>query len=197
MPTAKARSSDINPGTLAGAVVGAFFAGAILVLMAAYIFSRRHKTTFTGRGSMSESPSSTRDRRSGRTSHPAIVHAAWERFLQQPVDDDAMALAVKSIKDQVAMHVANVYVKKNCPISNSMLNAMAVLDTKLLPGALPELMMDSNMQLITIKRCIAYILTKKMMPGDSASDVLLPLHLATLPRTIDSGTAKDKETIGE
>jgi hypothetical protein len=189
-------SKTTNPGIpaekLAGGIVGAFFGGAILALMAAYIFSQRRKSfPYRTRSSKAvESVHGTSTRKSLRI--PTVTNA-WERLIPQPVDDETMGSLVKSLLDRVALHVDNFYARKSLPLSTSDLESLAKVDTKLLPVSLSEIMMDPTMQMLAIKHCIAFTLTDSITPGDDPGNKLLPIYLATLPRKLapDAGGESD------
>lgn len=182
-------------GALAGGIVGAFFAGLIIALLAAYMFGKHRKKHSSKRKNQRGSPSADYAEYN-KTSVISATPAAWERYLPQPVDDKAMRTAVSSILDQVALHVTNVYSKKSIPVSELMHNAMTRIDTGVLPEPPSKLMIDLDLQAITIKHCITHMLTAKMMPGDNADDLLLPAHLAVVPTDPTSGISKDRETQG-
>lgn len=182
-------------GALAGGIVGAFFAGLIIALLAAYMFGKHRKKHSSKRKNQHRSPSADYAEYN-KTSAVSSAPAAWERYLPQPVDDKAMRTAVSSVIDHIALHVTNVYSKKSIPLSGLMQDAMARIDSGMLPEPPSKLMLDPDLQAITIKHCIAHILTTKMMPGDDADNVLLPAHLAVVPTDPTSGIAKGRETQG-
>lgn len=199
-PSSVAQSAGVSTttptvGALAGGIVGAFFAGLIIALLAAYMFGKHRRKHSSKRKNQHGSPS-VDYAEYNKTSAISAVPAAWERYLPQPVDDKAMRTAVSSVLDQVALHVTNVYSKKSIHVSELMQDAMTRIDTGLLPEPPSKLMMDLDLQAITIKHCIAYILTAKMMPGDDADNLLLPAHLAVVPTDPTSGTAEGRELQG-
>jgi len=182
-------------GALAGGIVGAFFAGLIIALLAAYMFGKHRKKHSSKRKNQRGSPSAYYAEYN-KTSAISAAPAAWERYLPQPVDDKAMRTAVSSVLDQVALHVTNVYSKKSIPLSEISHDAMTRIDSGMLPEPPSKLMMELDLQAITIKHCIAHILTEKMMPNDDADNLLLPAHLAAIPTDPTSGIAKGRETQG-
>jgi hypothetical protein len=165
--------------------------------MAAFLFNRRRIKGSNRRdlGHKSIESAHRTPKRHSRERHE--MSPAWERLIPQPVDDETMGNATKSLLDQVALHVDNFYARKTLQISPSKLEPFAKMDTGLLTGPIAELMMDADMQLPVIKHCIAFILTAKMMPGVDASDKLLPLHLALVPHKLAPDSSDEKEVLGK
>ena len=151
--------------------------------MAAYFFNRRRKSSpYNNRSSKGvESAHGTSTRKSLRS--PTVTNA-WERLIPQPVDDETMGSLVKSLLDRVVLHVDNFYTRTAVQISTSDLELFAKVDTKLLPSPIAEVMMDSTMQMLAIKHCIAFALTDSITPGDDPSNKILPVYLAVLPRKL-------------
>lgn len=189
-------SDKINAGALAGGIVGAFFGGVMLALIAAYAFNHRRKRSpyKTRRSKVVESIHSVPTRRSPG---PATNAPAWERLVPQPVDDETMSSLVKSLLDRVALHVDNYYSRKSVQISAMDLGMTTKVDSNLLPYPLGEVMMDPNMQMIAIKHCIAFALTNSIMPDNSPSNKILPIYLAALPPKLASSSDNEKDTKSE
>lgn len=189
-------SDKINAGALAGGIVGAFFGGVMLALIAAYAFNHRRKRSpyKTRRSKVVESIHSVPTRKSPG---PATNAPAWERLVPQPVDDETMSSLVKSLLDRVALHVDNFYSRKSVQISTMDLEITTKVDSNLLPYPLQEVMMDPNMQMIAIKHCIAFALTNSIMPDNSPSNKILPIYLAALPLKLASSSDNEKDTKSE
>jgi hypothetical protein len=187
----------VDPGALAGGIIGAFLGGIILALMAAFLFNRRRNKNSNRRdpGQRSIESAHRTPKKPSRERHE--ISSAWERLIPQPVDDETMGTATKSLLDQVALHVDNFYVRKTLQIPLSKLESFAKMDTGLLSGPIEELMMDADTQLPVIKHCISFLLTAKMMPGVDASDKLLPTHLALLPLKLAPDSSDEKEMLGK
>lgn len=188
-------NSATNAGALAGGIIGAFFGGAILALMAAYVFDQRRKRSYyrSGRSKSVEPFHAVSTRRS---LGPAITMTAWERLIPQSVDDETMTSTVKSLLDRVALHVDNFYARKSLTTAFDLKN-LAKVDSKLLPYPLQDLIMDPNMQSPTIKHCIAFALTSSIVAGNGASNKILPIYLAVLPHKLASNSDSDKDTNGK
>jgi hypothetical protein len=189
-------SSTTNAGALAGGIVGAFFGGVMLALMAAYAFDHRRKSS-PYKTRRSKAVESVHGAPTGKSLGPATIVPAWERLIPQPVDDETMTSLVKSLLDRVALHVDNFYSRKSVQISALDLETFARVDSNLLPYPLPEVMIDPKMQLLAIKHCIAFALTNSIMPGDSASNKILPIYLAALPLKLASNSDSEKDTKSE
>ena len=185
-----------TPGALAGGIVGAFLGGVILALMAAYFINRRRKSSpYNNRSSKGvESAHGTSTRKSLRS--PTVTNA-WERLIPQPVDDETMGSLVKSLLDRVVLHVDNFYTRTAVQISTSDLELFAKVDTKLLPSPIAEVMMDSTMQMLAIKHCIAFALTDSITPGDDPSNKIIPVYLAVLPRKLAPNASSDSDMKGK
>lgn len=120
---------------------------------------------------------------------------AWETLIPQPIDDETMRSIVKSLLDRVTLHVDNFYARKS-QIAPTDLENLAKVDSKLLPNPLPDLMVDSNMQLLAIKHCITFTLTNSIVPGNDPSDKILPIYLAALPRGFVRDLDSETDTRG-
>jgi hypothetical protein len=190
-------ATKTNAGALAGGIVGAFFGGAMLALVAAYFFNRRRKSlAYKGRGN--KAVESVHGASNKRHLRPATIVNAWERLIPQPIDDEKMGSLVKSLLDRVVLHVDNFYARKPLQISTADVEAFAKVDTRLLPCPLSEMMLDLNMQMLAIKHCIAFALTDSIMPGDDdLSNKILPIYLAALPRKLVPEPESENDLRGE
>ncbi|OQO05338.1 hypothetical protein B0A48_09106 [Cryoendolithus antarcticus] len=84
-------------------------------------------------------------------------------LLPQPLDDETLAGEVRSLLDQIGLHVDNVYARKEMQLTKDMLDALASVDTNLLPSALPDMMQIPALQ------------------GQDSIASLIPPHIAVLP----------------
>jgi hypothetical protein len=167
--------------------------------MAAYFFNRRRKSSpYNNRSSKGvESAQSAHGTSTRKSLRSPTVTNAWERLIPQPVDDETMGSLVKSLLDRVVLHVDNFYTRTAVQISTSDLELFVKVDTKLLPGPIAEVMMDSTLQMLAIKHCIAFALTDSITPGDDPSNKILPVYLAVLPRKLAPNAGSDSDMKGK
>jgi hypothetical protein len=122
---------------------------------------------------------------------------AWQRLIPQPIDDETMSTLIKSLFDQITLHVDNFYAWKSFQLPDLPLDTFTRLNTNVPPGSLRELMVDSGMQLDVIKHCIAFILTSKIVPGVEADEKLLPPHLALIPGRLAPNSVDQAKRLSE
>ncbi|OQO02514.1 hypothetical protein B0A48_12041 [Cryoendolithus antarcticus] len=120
-------------------------------------------------------------RRSGPIEPAPVSYSTWNNLLPQPLDDEALAGTVRSLLDQIGLHVDNMYAKKEMQLTEDMLDALAGLDTNLLPSALPDMMQIPALQIFVIKHCMAYAIVSRIVPSEDSPASLVPPQIAVLP----------------
>lgn len=102
---------------------------------------------------------------------------SWQAYLPQSADDQTIKRDVKTLFDQIELHVDNYYTRANIRIDSGTREALSQFDDDNLPDSIEAFMANPQTTLATIKHCIAKTLVARMSPGyDRAS--LLPAYLA-------------------
>lgn len=199
-------SSDT--GAIVGAAVGCLIGGALLAFLAAwFFFKRRNKRDQLNRQSSSYRG---RDHRSpARKPVPTVAAAgihekssstsgdsgsSWQAYLPQSVDDQTIRRDIKTLFDQIDLHVDNYYTKANVRIDSGTSRALSEYNDENLPDTIEALMANPQTSLPTIKHCIARMLVTRMSPGNDRAS-LLPEYLAA-PQTKLNSSMSPGERIG-
>ena len=188
-------STPFSTGELAGGIVGSLFGAALITFLATWFFcrTRRQRRPSSPRRYHSEEPRS--GTRSGKglaavTEKPSSSSDSdtfsWQAYLPQSADDRSIQNAVKTLFDQIELHVDNYYRKANVELDDSTFQALAHIDSGKLPGPITDLVTNQRMVLSAIKHCIADLLVTRMSPGEDTSTSLLPGWLAVMPPKLES-----------
>nr|OQO23305.1 hypothetical protein B0A51_06469 [Rachicladosporium sp. CCFEE 5018] len=171
--------NDKSNAAAIGGGVGGGVAVLLLSLMAAFLY--RHRRRRDMRQQMDDVGGSNKSmsrHRSGLIKPAPVSCSAWNNLLPQPLDDEALAGTVRSLLDQIGLHVDNTYAKKETQLIEDMLDALAGVDTNLLPSALPDMMQIPALQVFVIKHCMAYAILSRIVPSEGSPASLVPPQIA-------------------
>ncbi len=118
-------------------------------------------------------------------------------YLPQSADDGTVQNAVKTLFDQVDLHVDNYYRKTGKPLSSEAIERLQAFDSKHLPAPIGDMMSDPQTIQSTAKHSIAACLIKRITPSANASGSLLPGHLAVTPDVLKDTSKGSREHDGE
>lgn len=189
---------------LAGAIVGSIIGASLVTFLVTFVFFGKRKQqrnssphrrgdgtastrrrTSKGHASVGEKPSSRSDT------------LDWQAYLPQSADDRSIQNAVKTLFDQIELHVDNYYRKANVEPDDHTCQVLSQLDTHGLPGPIVNLMQDPRVALQVIKHCIGAMLIARMSPGLSPAGSLLPAYLAAAPSKVETLPTPSGEGLGE
>jgi hypothetical protein len=198
------QSNGYTIGSLAGGIVGAAIGAAILTFLATFLLcGRRRRQRNEGYGGRYEYEAQNRTPLNGEAisaekpvSSSNIVGLGWQAYLPQSADDRTIHNAVKTLFDQVDLHVDNYYSRSNVDINDHVKTDLSIMTSDKLPAAIDQMMADPRSVLLTIKHCIASLLVQKITPNDSASRSLLPARLASAPHRLAQGSIPSAERQG-
>ena len=201
----------VSTGALAGAIVGSIIGAAIITFLVTwFFFGKRNKRD--QRAQRSE-PDRSRSHRSG-TGHGAPKAAGagvaeksssssgdsgfgWQAYLPQSADDNTVQRDVKTLFDQIELHVDNYYTKANVRVDSGTREALSLYDEATLPTSIESLIANPQTTLPTIKHCIAKVLIARMSPGFEDGASLLPAYLTSEPAKLKSSSMPPGESNGK
>jgi hypothetical protein len=118
---------------------------------------------------------------------------SWQAYLPQSADDQTVSRDVKTLFDQIELHVDNYYTKANVRIDSSMSRALSHFNDDSLPESIDALLADPQTTLPTIKYCIAKALVARMSPGYERIS-LLPEYFSAEPTKLNSSMPPGEQT---
>ena len=116
----------------------------------------------------------------------------FETYLPQSADDITLRNNVRTMLDQVELHVENFYQTTSRSGSRSNDSTFTMFDSQDLQHPLSALLMHSSAALPLIKHALTYFITAKISLNGQLDSTFLPDEFITLPsaiRTLDSGSA--------
>ena len=203
-PSQSPKSSSnhsLSNGTVAGIVVASAIGLALITFLLTFMFMR-HKRRQNNRNQQNyQGHPGKPDRESLQIAHlepkaPLIPQTSIssneiEAYLPQSVDDATLRNKVRTMLDQMELHVENFYQNAPGPGSRSNDSTIAMFDSPTLQHPLPALLMRSPAALPLIKHALVYFTTAKISLSGQLDASLLPDEFIVLPSTItavDSGS---------
>ena len=201
-----------STGALAGAIVGSIIGAAIITFLVTWLFfGKRSKRNQHAQRSVPDRS------RSHRSSHghgtPKVAGAAiaeksssssgdsglgWQAYLPQSADDKTVQRDVKTLFDQIELHVDNYYTRAHVKLDSAAREALSLCEANLPREASVEgLLENPQTTLPTIKHCIASILVARMSPGFEGGVSLLPAYLTSKPTKLTSSSMPPGESTGK
>jgi hypothetical protein len=186
-----AHSSQISPSTLAGGIVGAAIGAALLAFLLTSFFclrrmknqqrSSRRRSRFDkyGYGGPDEKPTAE------------VEKYSWGKYLPQPADDSTIRASVKSLFDEVQLHVENYYARANVDLTTDIAKDLKLVPTALSDKSTVQLLADAQSPIPVIKHCLAYMMASSIDMSAAPEQSLLPAGW-TISSTsgIQDGTSK-------
>ena len=203
-------SKDGTPygtGVLAGAIVASIIGAAIITFLLAWLFFRKRNKR-DQRINRSGSRRNKDHRSPGRQDYSAVAATgvkeksssssgdsgySWQAYLPQGADDQTIKRDVKTLFDQIELHVDNYYTKANIQLDSGTREALSQFNDDSLPDSIEALMANPQTTLPTIKHCIARTLIARMSPGHERTS-LLPIYLAAEPTRLSSSMPPAEQT---
>ena len=198
-------------GALAGAIVGSIIGAAIITFLVTWLFfGKRKKQEQRDQRPQRSASHHSRDHRSpGRHGAPPMAAAgmaektnsssgdlggySWQAYLPQSADDQTVSRDVKTLFDQIELHVDNYYTRANVRIDSSTSRALSQFDGDSSSESMERLLSNPQTILPAIKHCIAQALIARMSPGNERAS-LLPQYLAVEPSKLNSSMPPGEST---
>ena len=127
------------------------------------------------------------------TEHPAGF-GSFENHLPQPADDATVTTRVKTILDQIEIHVENFYQQLSGQDVPKKGNSIAIFDSSDLPDSLASLLERTTDVTPIIKHALAHFVASSISIHGRADSSFLPREFTSLPTAVLSakgdGSAK-------
>jgi len=107
----------------------------------------------------------------------------WLQHLPQSLDDKTVQSAVKTLFDQVELHVENFYRDVLLPVTPEMQEQLQKVVSNNLPDSVAALLPQTRHSTALIKHCLAQLIVTNISTTNS---VLLPEDYTALPQVIAS-----------
>lgn len=201
----KSESPTYSGGVLAGAIVGSVVGSIIITLLLTYLLLfKRERSGYRPRHRHQRSDASRRkptpmvqriEERSNVKSTP--VDFNWQAYLPQPKEDSSIRHAVKTLFEQIELHVDNYYHQANGDFNDSTRRALIHVDSGRLPKPIEELMLKPHLAVPVIKHTIVHELITSISPDCSNAESLLPAYLSVTPDMTQSSAISTRERLGQ
>ena len=189
-------SNRLPNGTVAGIVIGVALGLALITFLATLLVLRRRGGS---RGSRQRSdidggPSGAARHQnlSSEPKRPFVTQTSSgsnsiDGFLPQSADDKTVQNDVKTVLDQIELHVENFY--QNTQASGSRLAdaELAMFDSPYLPSSLASLLPQTNNSIPLIKHALAHFITACITTPSGTNWSLLPKDFVLLPNAVRAG----------
>jgi len=168
-------NSSISSAALAGGIVGAALGTALLVFLLTSLFCLKRMRD--------HNRSSQRRSRSGRSDFAsslekpisaAVSSCSWEKYLPQPIEDQNISRTVKTLFDELQLHVENFYSRSTTPLSVEAVNKLSVMKSHLDDVPITQLLAEAESSLPIIKHCLSYMVTSSIDFSAAPDLSLLP-----------------------
>ena len=118
----------------------------------------------------------------------------WEKHLPQSADDSALRLNVKTLLQQIELHVETFYATPNPAIEmteNLKANLLRV-DSTHLPQPIVAMLFLVHDQTLLIKHCLANMILTKITCDGADAESFLPLDFTALPQAMKMETRNSR-----
>lgn len=187
-PAAPGGTGGIKPGVVAGAAVGAAIGAAILTFLITFMFLRkkhersgRHEKRRSGSGGFSTYGEKALPKDPSAGGEAVLAASAWQKHLPQSADDKTIRVSVKTLFDQVEVHVENFYRDSAVPMTEALETGLTRVDSPHLPESIVALLPRARSQIALIKHCLLSYIVASISTDDNSVPSLLPADFATLP----------------
>lgn len=120
-----------------------------------------------------------------------IAAPVWQKHIPQSADDKTIRSSVKTLFDQVEVHVENFYRDSVVSLTESQKAELRRVDSPHLPESIVALLPRARSQTALIKHCLLSYIVASISTDDNSVQSLLPADYATLPHL--SRAAKQKK----
>jgi hypothetical protein len=123
----------------------------------------------------------------------------WTKHLPQPTDDVSIGMAIKSVLQQVELHIDNFYSNTESTwesISGDALTELVKMDTGLIRPSLSALMIGNRPKTTLLKHLLAHLILSNITIEGSTPGSFLPRDICTLYKSMEDAT-KHQEKMGQ
>lgn len=168
-------NSNFSSSVLAGGIVGAALGAALISILLTSLFCLQRMKH--------QKSSSQRRSRSGRSDYvssfekpvSAVVSPYnWEKYLPQPIEDHTISRTVKTLFDEIQLHVENFYSRSTNDLSFEAANNLTIMQSHLDGIPMAKLLEEAESSLPIIKHCLSYMVASSIGISAAADLSLLP-----------------------
>ncbi len=181
-------SGGISPGVVAGAAIGAAVVAAVLTFLITFMFlrkkhdrDRRHRKHGSGSDGFTTHTEKALPKDPSPGGDAMLAGPVWQKHLPQSVDDKTVRASVKTLFDQVEVHVENFYRDSAVPMTEALEADLLRVDSPHLPESIVALLPRARSQTALIKHCLLSYIIASISTDDNSVQSLLPSDYATLP----------------
>jgi hypothetical protein len=189
--------SSSNAGPIAGAAVGAAVFAAIVTFLITYMFlrkknqrERRHAKHRPGNGGVSTYHEKALPKDPSSGDGAVLAAPVWQKHLPQSADDKTIRGSVKTLFDQVELHVENFYRDSSVAMTENLQAELLRVDSPHLPESIVALLPRARSQAPLIKHCLLSYIVASISTDDNSVQSLLPADYATLPHLARASSQK-------
>jgi hypothetical protein len=120
----------------------------------------------------------------------------WTKHLPQPTDDVSIGMAIKSVLQQVELHVDNFYGNTESTwesISEGALTELNKMDTGLIRPSLSALMMGHRPKTTLLKHLLAHLILSNITIEENTPGSFLPRDICNLYKSMEDATKHQKK----
>lgn len=192
-----AGNSGTNVGAIAGAAVGAAVGAAILTFLITFMFLRKknqnhrpHRKHRSGSGGLSTYTEKALPKDPSQGGDTVSAVSTWQKHLPQSADDTTIRSSVKTLFDQVELHVENFYRDVAVQITETLQAELLRVDSPHLTESIVDLLPRARSQTALIKHCLLSYIVASISVDDNSVTSLLPTEYATLPHVVRAAGQK-------
>ena len=165
-----------DAGAIAGAAVGAGVGAALIAIVIMWLLlrPRRRRGPPSNEQRWTELKAMPPKAFEGGTGTVENARGGWQNALPQSADDATVKLWIRTLFDQVQMHVENFYSDKAVSPAQDELDTVAKLDTPYLPDKAQNLIRSVKYPTAIIKHCMLCAILAKIEPFASVDQTFLP-----------------------
>ena len=189
----KSRDKQYDGGVVAGSAIGAAIGAALLAVVFTYICMRRRRSQhdeFRDPGDLSDMIVLGKSHGAQATHEDPrdqTGDSAWTKRMPHPVDDYDMARRVKTLYNQIELHVENFYQNANVlgsTILDDAQDALLSLESGRLPSSLPTSILHSPASTSVIKHTLSWLIISRISLSARPVDSFLPADYAGLTQIV-------------
>ena len=122
---------------------------------------------------------------------------SFDNFLPQSADDRTVQHEMKTVLDQIELHVENFYQNTQAFGSRVADAELAMFDSPYLPSSLASLLPQTNNRIPLIKHALAQFITACITTPSETDWSLLPKDFVLLPNAVRAGGSTKSKKQGE
>ncbi|KIW12404.1 hypothetical protein PV08_09681 [Exophiala spinifera] len=177
--------SSSNIGGIVGGTIGGLLFGLVVGMLFMFCWARRRaaKASLSSRRAGKISPEKNGTDRSTLQAYESPSDPArWLVYLPQPSDDTELKHQVKTMYNQIDLHVENFYTDRDGGLlTEAVQSILARYETDLLPAPVATIMASTSSKKAVIKHCLTCTIVSRIDAVRPIPQSFLPSEIAALP----------------